>query len=139
MQPTEALQSILAAAEKRALVAPTQTERDDLAQAHQLCKSFLDTAVPLARFRCYVTIESVGPKSRLGLGDFTICGTSIPAIKNGLTGLRMEKVSARILLWELQQEKADMISGYQGDTKTLPYRNWLADIDRHEVERVTQA
>lgn len=150
MQPTEALQTVIetsrsfaehhCGAELGCGMSPEEEENERrILEAADLCRSFLDTAVPLARFRCYVTIEGLNPKSKLGLGDFTVCGTSIPAIKNGLIGLSMEKVQARILLWELQQEKADMISGYQGDTKTLGFRNWLADIDRHEVERVTQA
>lgn len=137
MQPTEALQRTIDLANDR-LGQDIWEEGDPGVEAVGICKSFLDTAVPLARFRCYVTVEGLGPKSKLGLGDFTVCGTTIPAIKNGLIGLRMEKVQARILLWELQQDKADMISGYQGDTKTLGFRNWLADIDRHEVERAPQ-
>jgi len=147
MQPTEALQIVIdtsqlfakhhCGAELGAGMSAEEEENEKrIIEAAELCSTFLNAAVPIARFRCYVTVEGVGPKSRLGLGNFTICGTSIPAIKNGLTGLRMEKVQARILLWELQQEKTDMISGYQGDTKTLSYRNWLADIDRHEAERV---
>lgn len=135
MQPVEALQKTIDLATNR-LDQDIWEEGAPEVEAVAICKTFLDTAVPIARFRCYVTVEGVGPKSKLGLGDFTVCGTSIPAIKNGLIGLRMEKVHARILLWELQQENADMISGYQGDTKTLGFRNWLADIDRHEVERV---
>lgn len=135
MQAVEALQVTLKLATERH-DQEIWPEDDRGQEAIELCKSFQNTAVPLARFRCYVTIEGLNPKSKLGLGDFTICGLTIPSIKNGLIGLRMEKVQARCLLWELKQDgTADMISGYQGDTKTLGFRNWLADIDRHEPER----
>lgn len=140
MQATEALQLILEAANKRALVAPTVEERDRLAEAYQLCNSFQNTAVPLARFRCFVTIEEVDKKSKLGVGDFVVTATSIPGIKNGLVGLSMEKVSVYIQLWEhVEGGKFDMHCGYQGMTKCLAYRNWLADIDRFEVERVASS
>lgn len=140
MQPVEALQEIIAAAEKRGLVAPTQEERDRLAQADQICRSFLDAVAPapIARFHCYVTVEGIGPKSKLGLGDFTVSGLTIPSIKNGLIGLSMEKVSVYVRLWERHQQGSEMLSGYQGQTKCLQFRNWLADIDRWEAERPQQ-
>lgn len=138
MQPIEALQRTIdtaIGADDGRSIDPDNPEYILDQEAIAICRSFLDAAIPIARFRCYVTIEGLNPKGRLGLGDYTICGTSIPSIKNGLLALRMEKVHARILLWELQQEKADMISGYQGDTKTIGYRNWLAQIDQYEAER----
>jgi hypothetical protein len=135
LQPVEALRLVIGASEKRALVAPTQEERDQLAQAEHMCRAILDAALPIARFQCMVTIEKIGERSKLGLGDFTVCGLTIPAIRNGLVGLSMEKVTVYARLWERMQEGADMLSGYQGDTKTLGFRNWLKSLDEWEAER----
>jgi hypothetical protein len=61
-------------------------------------------------------------------------GLDIPSIKNGLIGLSMEPVSVYIQLWEHREEgKFDMVCGYQGQTKNLGFRNWLRDIDRHNL------
>jgi hypothetical protein len=109
-------------------------------EALKICTDILSVAVPLARFRCYVTVEkiSMSNRSKLGLGDFTIAGLDIPSIKNGLVGLSMEPVSVYVQLWEHREEgKFDMVCGYQGQTKTLGFRNWLKDIDRYNAPRET--
>jgi hypothetical protein len=109
-------------------------------EAITLCEQILTVAVPIARFRCYVTVEKVGLKSKLGLGDFAVSGIDISSIKNGLVGLSMEEVSVYIQLWEHREEgKFDMLCGYQGKTKNLGFRNWLKDIDRHQAEKQTNA
>lgn len=149
MQATEALERVLARAENVGdyLVPGDQEARDAQAkefslddEAIAICRSFQNTAVPLSRFRCFVTIEKIGQKSKLGLGDYVVTATAISGIKNGLVGLSMEKVTILARLWEhTEGGRFDMISGYQGDSKTLQFRNWLADIDRHEVERVASS
>lgn len=120
----------------------TPDERDefsaDCAEAIKQVEEILTVAVPLARFRCYVTIEKIGVKSKLGLGNFAISAIEIPAIKNGLIGLSMEPVEVYIQLWEHRDEgKFDMLVGYQGPTKTLGYRNFLKDIDRFQRDPST--
>lgn len=111
-------------------------EKDN--EAITLCEQILTVAVPIARFRCYVTVEQVNPKAKIGLGDFAISGIDIAAIKNGLIGLSMEYCNVYIQLWEHREEgKFDMLCGYQGQTKNLGFRNWLKDIDRHNQERPT--
>lgn len=137
MQPVEALQTTidlaLNAHERDTSIGGEQDKYDQ--EAIEICRSFLDAATPIARFQCYVTIEKIDKKSKLGLGDYTVCGLTIPAIKNGLIGLSMEKVSVYVRLWERHQEGSEMLSGYQGDTKCLQFRSWLAEIDRFEIER----
>lgn len=107
-------------------------------EAIKLCERILSVAVPIARFRCFVSIERIEPKSKLGLGDFAVSGLDISSIKNGLIGLSMEPVSVYIQLWEHREEgKFDMLCGYQGQTKNLGFRNWLRDIDRHQELKPT--
>ena len=149
MLASEALQRVLKLADNAGQYyhGGTQEERDAEAvefqrdqEAIKICTDILSVAVPLARFRCFVTVEKVGQKSKLGLGDFTVCGLDISSIKNGLIGLSMEPLSVYIQLWEHREEgKFDMLCGYQGQTKNLGFRNWLKDIDRHNAERPTNA
>jgi hypothetical protein len=137
---SQALQRVLGIArQNREDVGPAENDEEEVEFAHDeealaLCEQILTVAVPIARFRCFVTIEkiSMSNRSKLGLGDFTVCGLDIPSIKNGLIGLSMEPVSVYIQLWEHRDEgKFDMLCGYQGQTKNLGFRNWLRDIDRH--------
>lgn len=144
MLASEALQRVLGLAnQSREDIGPAENEQEDLEfgrdeEAIKLVSDILTVAVPMARFRCYVTIEKIGTKSKLGLGDFTICGLDISSIKNGLVGLSMEPLSVYIQLWEHREEgKFDMICGYQGQTKNLGFRNWLKDIDRHQELKPT--
>lgn len=144
MQLSQALQRVLGIArQNREDVGPAENDQEEteFAQDEEAIKQveeILTVAVPLARFRCYVTVEKVGPKSRLGLGNFSVSAVEIPAIKNGLIGLSMEPVNVYVQLWEHREEgKFDMLSGYQGATKTLGYRNWLKDIDRFQRDPST--
>lgn len=144
MLAAQALQRVLGIArQNREDIGPAESDAEEVEfaqdeEAITLCEQILTVAVPIARFRCYVTVEKVGEKSRLGLGDFTVAGLDIPSIKNGLIGLSMEPLNVYIQLWEHREEgKFDMVCGYQGQTKNLGYRNWLKDIDRHNPPRET--
>jgi len=145
MQPVEAITRVLALADKE--IARTnelfepgveeiteETHPDEVAL--QVIQAMLNTALPVARFRAHVTVEDCASGSRVGLGDFTICGTSIDSIKNGLVGLSMERVIVYASLWEQRATGADMLSGYQGPTKTLGFRNWLREIDQYNAAPV---
>ena len=143
MQPVEALTRVIALADKElgrvdSILGPVDAEEineedypDQVAVA--ICNTMLNTALPVARFRAHVTVEDCKTGSRVGLGDFTISATSIDAIKNGMVGLTMEKVTVYASLWEQRATGADMLSGYQGETKTLGFRNWLREIDQYNA------
>lgn len=147
MQASQALQRVLGLARvqlgeslimDQAPALSEEGEKDN--EAIALCEQILTVAVPIARFRCYVTVEQVSPKAKIGLGDYAISGVDISAIKNGLIGLSMEYCNVYIQLWEHREEgKFDMLCGYQGQTKNLGFRNWLKDIDRHQAEKPTNA
>lgn len=141
MQPVEALTRLIAAADRdinRVLIdevevggdIPEDTQRDQTAIA--IGQAMLNTTIPVARFRAHVTIDKIGPSSKMGLGDFTVCGVSIPCIKNGLIGLSHEANEVHVTLWEQKATGADMLSGYQGHSKSKNFRLWLAAIDDFE-------
>lgn len=143
MQAAQALQRVIArarGAEDGRSIDPDDPEELADEEAMTLCEQILTVAIPIARFRCYVTVEKIGNKAKIGLGDFAINSIDIAGIKNGLIGLSMEHVSVYIQLWEHREEgKFDMLCGYQGQTKNLGFRSWLRDIDRHQIEKPTNA
>lgn len=141
MQPVEALTRLiqvtdLSIAEVKSQInmedsiIASEVEQNEVAVA--IGQAMLNTALPVARFRAHVTIDKIGPSSKLGLGDFTVCGVSIPSIKNGLIGLSHEGVEVHVSLWEQKATGADMLSGYQGHSKSRNFRLWLAYIDALE-------
>jgi len=141
LQASQALQTVLAAARSHVEKGDaTLEDKDALFAGLELCEQILTVAVPIARFRCYVTVEKIGAKAKIGLGDFAVSGIDISSIKNGLIGLSMEEVSVYIQLWEHREEgKFDMLCGYQGKTKNMGFRSWLKDIDRHQQEKQTNS
>lgn len=141
MQPVEALTRLIQVTDLSIAEAKSQINTEDSIIASEIeqnevavaiGQAMLNTALPVARFRAHVTIDKIGPSSKLGLGDFTVCGVSIPSIKNGLIGLSHEGVEVHVSLWEQKATGADMLSGYQGHSKSRNFRLWLADIDALE-------
>lgn len=141
MQAVEALTRLIKVTDLAILEAKNQINMEDSIIASEVeqngvavavGQAMLNTALPVARFRAHVTIDKIGPSSKLGLGDFTVCGTSISSIKNGLIGLSHEGVEVHVSLWEQKAAGADMLSGYQGHSKSRNFRLWLADIDAFE-------
>lgn len=141
MQATEALTRLIKVTDLAILEAKNQVNMEDSILASEVeqngiavavGQAMLNTALPVARFRAHVTIDKIGPSSKLGLGDFTVCGTSISSIKNGLIGLSHEGVEVHVSLWEQKAAGADMLSGYQGHSKSKNFRLWLAAIDDFE-------
>lgn len=141
MQAVEALTRLIKTTDLSIAEAKSQINMEDSIIASEIeqnevavavAQAMLNTALPVARFRAHVTIDKIGPSSKLGLGDFTVCGVSIPSIKNGLIGLSHEGVEVHVSLWEQKATGADMLSGYQGHSKSRNFRLWLADIDTFE-------
>lgn len=141
MQAVEALTRLIKVTDLAILEAKNQINMEDSILASEVeqngvavavGQAMLNTALPVARFRAHVTIDKIGPSSKLGLGDFTVCGTSISSIKNGLIGLSHEGVEVHVSLWEQKAAGADMLSGYQGHSKSRNFRLWLAYIDALE-------
>lgn len=118
---------------------PEQSDHErQLELAASVCQAMLNVALPVARFRCFVSVEEVTGKTKFGLGEFTISATSIDGIKLGIAALQMEALKVHATLWEQRATGADMLNGYQGYTKTLGFRNWLKQIDQFEAAQTLQ-
>lgn len=102
-------------------------EQVELAQA--VATAMLNSALPVARYRCFVGVDfhkSPGSPIR---EDFTICSTTLTGIRAGLLGLREYKTEVHATLWEQRATGADMISGYQGPTKGKRYSLWVGSLN----------
>lgn len=100
-----------------------EQERDQLAIS--ICQAMLNTAIPVARFRAHVSLDD-GP-------EYTICATSIPSLQSGLESLLIRPQQGQVTVWEQRAQGADMLSGYQGFTKSKQYRLWLKSLHEHEA------
>jgi len=150
MQPVEAINRLIAESDSRRNAfqekSPDSEEWTDgdkawieeLGVALAVCQAMLNTAIPVSRFRCFVEVDEEQPP-RKGADpeeirqEFTVCGVTIGSVMGGLVGLQRLKTNVRITLWEQRSTGADMISGYQGATKTLQYRNWLKSLPELEA------
>jgi len=88
-----------------------KVEQRDIALA--VVAAMMNTALPVARFRCFVRLES-GPESGR---EFTVCSVHIEDIVAALTPLSSIQRKVYIALWEQRPTGADMIEGYQGMTR----------------------
>lgn len=146
MQAAEVLTRVIAMSDELLSLHPSQRpENADVDKeshpdyvAVAVCQAMLNTAIPVARFRAHVSIEGVTGNTKLGLSEFTVSAVNIDGIKSGLVGLSMEGLAVYASLWEQRATGADMLSGYQGNTKTKGFREWLKQIDQFEVAPVIQ-
>lgn len=85
-------------------------EQRDVALA--VVTAMLNTALPVARFRCFVRIESGKENGR----EYTICAVNIEDIVAGLYPLAKLARQVYVALWEQRADGADMLEGFQGWT-----------------------
>lgn len=122
MQAVEALTRLIAIADRRGIdsdkeLAERLKDSDEAAKdqlASSIAQAMLNTALPVARFRCFVQIESGKRKGR----EFTICAVNIEDIIAALGPLSTTATKVYINLWEQRATGADMLEGYQGWTRT---------------------
>lgn len=94
--------------------APELSESEERLQlAVSVAQAILNTAVPVARFRCFVKIESGREEGR----EFTICSPNIEDIVAALYPLSTLARKVYVTLWEQRPTGADMIEAYQGWTR----------------------
>lgn len=116
MQAVEALQRLIGMADELMGLHPSQrpanedNSEDKIAVA--VIQAMLNTALPVARFRCFVRIESGREKGR----EYTICGVHIEDIVTALYPLSRNNREVYILLFEQRSTGADALDGYQGNT-----------------------
>lgn len=134
MQALEAMQRLVNIAQRfMSTMADAQSEEEqaqyeEAQPALDQITMMLETALPVARWRCHVEVDAVG-KTRGKIHDeFTICAPSIHGILGGLMGLAAARTDVRITLWEQRVERADMLSGYQGPSKVSRYKTWLQSL-----------
>lgn len=130
MQPVEALTILIAVGDatlaNRSGTFPLNPQsefvEDPLSEAEErvklsvaVCQAMLNTALPVARWRAFVQIES-GKEEGC---EYTISGTKIEDIIAGLYPLGLIQRKLYVTLWEQRATGADMVEGYQGASRSI--------------------
>lgn len=151
MQPVEALTRIIAMADANTAarsdvsipLAPqgeiTEVPNDELEQdklAVSIAQAMLNTAIPVARFRCFVKIES----GKMAGREYTICAVNIEDIVASLYGLKINNFQVYITLWEQRATGAEMLESFQGRTRATnkQFDRYLDELRRHAVTQTVQ-
>lgn len=128
MQPVEAIMHLIAVTDSQLAQAKSLVENPeyDIANPEEyqagiekmevsvaVATAMLNTALPVARFRCFVKIESGREEGR----EFTICSPNIEDIVAALYPLSTLARKVYVTLWEQRPTGADMIEAYQGWTR----------------------
>lgn len=128
MQPVEAILHLITATDNRVQHARELIENPDfdtsdpewqagiekLELAVSVASAMLNTALPVARFRCFVKIES-GPEENR---EFTISSPHIEDIVAALAPWCAIVRKVYVTLWEQRATGADMVEAYQGMTRS---------------------
>lgn len=102
---------------------------EELKVATAVCTAMLNTALPVARYRVFVRYDHSYPRDEIG-SEFTLCSTRMKDIRAALSPLQLMKKEVYITLFEQKDTGADMISGYQGQTRSLnnKFKKWLDNL-----------
>lgn len=140
MQPVEALTVLIAvgdaALSNRSGTFPITPDsefvEDPLTEAQEkvklsvaVCQAMLNTALPVARWRAFVQIESGKEKGC----EYTVSGVKIEDIISALYPLTLISRNIYVTLWEQRSTGADMIEGYQGSTRSMMKKSFRVYID----------
>lgn len=108
-----------------------QAEREQDQLAISICQAMLNTALPVAKYRVFVKIESGREKGR----EYTICAVSIEDIVAALYPLTQMIRSVYVTLWEQRATGADMLEGFQGPTRDRKgrFRSYLDMLKKYRV------
>jgi hypothetical protein len=118
-----------------------QSEAYSLASA--VGQAMLNTALPVAKYRAFVEIDPEQPKrskfqeSVAVKYEFTICAVNMDGVISGLIGITGVPTNVKLTIWEQRANGADMLSGYQGQTKTGQYRKFLEGLRALETVNLT--
>lgn len=108
---------------------PEQVERvENIEIAISTVQAMLNTALPIARFRCFVSVQAGKPPKGPIRDDYTVCSASMAGITAGLIGLAHTRVDVHATVWEQGALGAEMLSGYQGPSKVSRYRSWIESL-----------
>lgn len=127
MQAIEAMQRLIVLSDELLSLPITQRplnqvkEDDEVAIA--IIQAMLNTAMPVARYRAFVEVDRDQPKrtkfqdSIAPRDEYTVCGVTMDNIIAGLIGISQVPTNVKVSVFEQRADGADMISGYQGQTK----------------------
>jgi len=110
----------------------TESEREHCEKievAISVVNAMLNTALVVARFRCFVQVDSLSILGwRINRTEYTICSPNIEGVIVGLMTLDQKRCSVYLQLWEQRPLGAEMLSGYQGLSKTGRYRSFVDSL-----------
>lgn len=148
MNPLEAMQRLISIAdhyrvEEGGRADPDMQKEDEVAVA--VIQRMLNTATPVVRFRAFVEIDADQPRSKIKgvkktrvTAEYAISGVSIYSILSGLSALDIAPVNVRVTLWEQRATGADMLSGFQGTTKSKRFDSWVDTLETFEHRATIQ-
>lgn len=142
MQAVEAMQRLITIADlsmidvrgKEGLSEAEQQALMDNETAIAIIQAMLNTALPVARFRCYVEIETALHKE-LREGEFTVCAVDIKGIEAGLLFLARRPAIVKVHLFEQRQAGAEMIHGFEGRSGGIQFRRYVEGLLDFQSER----
>lgn len=120
---------------------PELEEMDRKELAVSIVQAMLNTAIPVARYRASVELDEVQPKRKefqqemSARYEYTISAINMSGIISGLCGVTYVPTNVRITVWEQHPGKVEMVTGYQGPTKSQQYREFIRGLP--ELERST--
>lgn len=126
------------------IVGGGNAELEELKTASAICQAMLNTYLPIAKYRLHVEIDASQQKRTPGkqklaaANEFTACSPSIEGLISSVTALSALETNVRITLWEQRADGADMLSGYQGKTKTQQYRAFIEGMRALDVRPTVQ-
>lgn len=137
MQAVEALTILIRAGDEKAAALRnaeqdpviSEEQSEELSIATAICQAMLNTALPVAKYRAFIEVEDEQPKrskfqqSIAVSHEFTVCSVNMAGIISGLKGVTQVPTNVKVTVWEQRANGADMISGYQGQTKGKP--DWV--------------
>lgn len=111
---------------------PEYTESVETAVA--VCQAMLNTAIPIARFRMHVSLPETVP-------DFTVSSPSTKALIDVLQLIREKKKNQliRASLWEQHANRAEMLHGFEGNTRADGFKYWIHQVKVSEYGTQVQA
>lgn len=132
MQPAEAMTLLIALGDAtlklNSSVGTGQPElsesEEQLQLALSVAQAMLNTALPVARFRLFVQVESGTDKGT----EYTVCTPDIEGIISALHSLGVLSRKVYITLWEQRSTGAGMVQAYQGLTRSHRLRSFQSFV-----------
>lgn len=114
---------------------------DQLALA--VADAMLNSMLPVARFRAFVEVLDLSNKKHpVGnvTAEYTVCAVSMEGIKSGLSGVSINDMQIRAMVFEQTSTGAHPVpgGGFQGFTKSSQYRLWYRSLSETTQDETVQ-